>query len=92
MAFCREVHNYVRPEVLYEGTNARCIGDVCPDEAIARITCDWRKQIEIARVGELVHHEHFMRRFLDEVAHHRGSDESGATSDKKTFMKPVRSH
>ena len=85
MALGRQMHDDVRLEALEQLAHLRRVRDVGAHERVARIVRHGRERVEIARIGELVDHQHLMRRLADEVAHDRRADEAGAAGDENTL-------
>ena len=62
MAFGGKMHHGVRLIALEQLAHLRRVGDIGAHEGVARIVRHRRERIEIARIGELVDHQHLMRR------------------------------
>ena len=63
---------------------ARCVANVRLLELIARIAGNAGEIIEISGVGQFVDDADFVRARLDQVAHHRRSDEARASRDHES--------
>ena len=85
MAFGGEMHHGVRLKALEHLAHLRRIGDVRAHERVARIVRHRRERIQIARIGELVDHQHLMVGLADDVANHRGADEARAAGDQNAL-------
>ncbi len=81
VAFRREMHHGVGRKALEQFAHPRRIGDVSANKGIARVVRHGCERVEIARIGELVDHQHLMRRLADDVTHNGGADEPRAAGD-----------
>ena len=85
MALGGEMHHGVRREALERFAHFGVVRDVGAHEGVARIVRHGRERVEIARIGELVDHQHLMRRLADDVAHDRRADEARAAGDEEAL-------
>jgi hypothetical protein len=85
MAFGGEVHHHLRPELLDDRARCRCIANVGLCKTIARFFRHAGEIVEVPRIGELVEDADFVPGVLNKVAHHRGADEPGTASNKKSL-------
>jgi hypothetical protein len=77
-----QMHDHVGPEALEDLAHAGCISDVGLLEGVAGSFRDGGERGEVARIGELVDHQHHMRGVPDDLARHRRADEPGPTRYK----------
>src|SRR3954467_2646919 len=85
MAFGSQMHHCVRLIAFEQLTHLRRIGDVGAHEGVARIVRHWCERVEVARVGELVDHQHLVLGLANDSAYHRGADESRAAGHEDAF-------
>ena len=85
MALGRKMHHDVRLEAFEQFAQMRHVRDVAAHERVARIVRHGRERVEIARIGELVHHQDLMRRVTDDMAGDRRADEAGAAGNQDTL-------
>ena len=78
-----KMHHHVGLIGLEQLAHLGRVRDVGAHKGVALIVRHRRKRVEIARIGELVDHEHAVVALADGVAHHRRADEAGAAGDEK---------
>ena len=78
MGLCGEVHDCVGFEIREDPVQPGAVADIDLFKPISGIARNRGERIEIAGVGEFIHHADFVRGFPDEHADDRGPDESGS--------------
>src|SRR5579863_10334492 len=89
VAFRRQMHHHMRPEIVDDGAYCRRIANIDPLETIASILRDRREIVEISRISQLVDHAYAMVGLSNEAANHRRADKSSPARDEEPLAHEI---